>query len=170
MATRKKDQFSQIGYIKIVESAAGTLTFNGLSVFSNVLSQRGMIIQNVEYLISPGLALLDAEGDSIIFGLSGDDSLTGIDISDPEVYDYNKIERIDFGTAGSAQVLRSTFVNDFTGLPGGGMLVPADRLYGYVKGTSLASEVTIYVRFRYTIIDLSAQDYLELAQSMRVLK
>ena len=170
-ASRKSEKFSQIGYLKVEESAANTLTFAGLSVFSNVLSNQGMIIHQVEYSIgSAALQELDAEGDSINFGISGSDSLTTLDLDDPEVYDFNVLRRIDFGTAGSAETIMMPYMKDFSQLPGGGILVPADRLYTYVQGISLVSAITAHCRFRYTLITLSPVDYLELAQTLRVLK
>ena len=169
--SKKTEKFSQIGYLQVVESAANTLTFAGMSVFSNVLSNQGMIIHSAEYNLSGAtLALPVASGDSVAFGLSGSDSLTSIDLDDPEVYDFNKYIRVDYGTAATGVPFMQPYKFDFTGLPGGGMLVPADRLFAYVQGASVAAAATVSVRFRYTLITLGAQDYLELAQTLRVLK
>jgi len=167
----KKDQYSQMGYMRVVESAANTLTFAGLSVFSNVLGQKAMIIHRVEYLLSTATpAFLVADADAITFGLGGDDSLTTVALDSPQIYDYNKIVRVDYGTAGVAFWDVEPIVKDYTMLPGGGKLVPADRLFVWAQGVSIASAITVTARFEYTINDLSAQDYLELAQSLRVLR
>lgn len=165
-----KDEWAQIGYIEVVESAANTLTFNGLSVFSNILTPKGLIIHRVIYNIpSASQILLAASADYIMFGLAGDDSLLAIHLDEARVYDYRTVMRIDYGVAASGNQLDGQFVTDFSSLPGGGLLVPADRIYAYVAGVSLANPVTMQFRFYFTVQDLTAQQYIELAQSLRVL-
>lgn len=166
-----KDTFSQIAYLAVTESAANTLTFNGLSVFSNVLGQRGMIIHRIEYLVKTGTyALMTASGDGIAMGLAGSDALTQVAQDDPEVYDLVRLYRQDFGTAATGSVYQTPMVSDYNRLPGGGILVPADRLFLFVLGVSLGGAATINARVRFTLLDMSPSDYLELAQAMRVLR
>lgn len=168
---KAREQYAQIGYINVVESAADTLTFQGLSVFSNVLGQKAMLIHKAEYTFSSAeIALLAATGDGVSFGLSGTDSLTTIALNDPEVYDYNFIKVQGFGTPANTILFEVPYVKSWDDLPGGGLLVPADRLYGYVQGSNLGGAGGVTIRFYYSIFDMSAAEYLELAQSMRVLK
>jgi hypothetical protein len=166
-----KDIYSQLAYLEVVESAANTLTFAGMSVFSNVLSQRGMLLHRVLYTFSETqLAKLANSGDGLAFGLCGDDQMDSVSPADARVYDSNRVMRIDMGAAATGHMFHCPFMRDFTDLPGSGMLVPADRLFGYVKGISLGSALEIWIRVHYTLIDMGAQDYLELAQAMRVLR
>lgn len=168
---KAKDDFSQLGYMNVVESAANTLTFDGLSVFSNVMSQSAMIIHRVEYSFSAAeIALLVGTGDAYTFGIAGDDGLASISLNDPEVYDYNVLYQHAIGSAADFQIVSLPVMKDFSTQPGGGLLVPADRIYGYVQGISLASAGGVTIRFWFTLKELAAQDYLELAQAMRVLK
>ncbi len=167
---KTKDLFAQLGYISITESGANTLTFNGLSVFSNILEPKGLIIHRVEYAVPvSAIALMTAAEDEIAMGLAGDDGLATVALDDAGIYDYKALDRNDFGTAASGVLHVSPLVTDFTKLPGGGILVPADRIYVYVQGAGLASAVTMSARFWFTIKDLSAQEYIELAQALRVL-
>jgi len=166
-----KELFAQMGYISVTESAANTLTFAGLSVFSNVLGQKGMVIHRIEYDLPPATLLeLSGEGDALIFGLSGTNSLTSILLDSPEIYDYESWYIKHIGTAAVALDRKGVVAKSYESLPGQGILVPADRLYAYLKGTGLGNPVNIKARFWYTILDLSAEQYLELAQSLRVLK
>lgn len=166
-----KEKYSQVGYITVTESAANTLTFAGLTVFGAALSQKGMMLHRIEYVLNATtLTNIDAAGDAIFFGLSGDNSLTVIGLDDSSVYDYRRHQITHIGTAGDSHVYTQPVVSDLSGLPGGGKLVPADRIFAYVKGSSLASAATVEVRFDYSIIELAASDYLELAQSLRVLR
>lgn len=166
----KKDEYSQLAYVSVTESAANTLTFAGLSVFSNILTPKGIIIHRIEYQISNAvLDLFNASGDTLTYGLAGDDSVSTISLDDAQVYDYNLLQRIDLGAAATGYFRDDVHVNDFSSLPGGGRLVPADRIYAYAQGSGLTGASTIRVRFHFTIKDLSPQQYLELAQSLRVL-
>lgn len=168
---KAKDKWAQIGYIQVVESAANTLTFNGLSVFSNILTPQGLIIHDIEYNVSVAdWTLLVAALDEIAFGMGGDDGMTAVALDDAQIYDYNSLHLQVFGTPANAVFSQSPIVRTFDHLPGGGLLVPADRIYMFVRGASLASAVTMECRFHFTLVDLSAQEYIELAQALRVLK
>lgn len=166
----KVDQFAQTGYISITESAAGTLTFNGMTVFSNILEPKGLVLNEAEYLIKASdIALMTAASDSIEVGLCGDNGITDLLLNDAQVYDYNYVCRSDFGTAASAELVFMPLKKTFGHMPGGGMLLPADRIYAFIRCVGLASAISIEIRFRFTIIDLTAQQYIELAQALRVL-
>ena len=169
---KSKDVYSQLGYLNIVESAANTLTFGGLSVFSNVLGQKGMLINRVEYLpTAASVGLVIADGDELNFGLSGTDNFTATpELDDPQTYDRNYFRLEASGVPASAIMYYMPMVKSFSDLPGGGLLIPADRLYGWVEGGNLASNVTMRIRFWYQIFEMSAPEYLELAQAMRVLR
>ena len=168
----KKEAFAQWGYLRVVESAANTLTYNGLSVFSNVLGQKAMVIHRIQYAPTfSTIALLAAANDILTFGMSGTDAATAPDYASAEFYDVNDLMYIADGTpATSERPMNPLVEKDFTGLPSGGILVPADRLFAFAQGANLASAGTVDVRFAYTIMELSAAEYLELAQSMRVLR
>lgn len=166
-----KDKYAQIGYLTVTETAAATLTFAGLSVFSNVLSNKGMVIHRAEYsLPRQDWSKLNASNEQVIFGLSGSEKITTTIMSNPEIYDYNDTIQVHMGTAGTGVYIDQPKVKDYTSLPGGGLLVPADRLFAYIAGVSTTDPLTVTCRFWFTIIELGPQDYLELAQAMRVLR
>jgi len=167
----KTDQYSQIGYISVTQSAANTLTFNGISIMTSFLSNSAMILHEVLYQVGPNdVALMTATQDAIYVGVTGADNITTVLLNDPEVYDMRYIHRHDMGAAASGALITGPIITDFTDMPGGGVLVPADRIYGFVDSTGLASAITVEMRFRFTILELSAQEYLELAQALRVLR
>jgi len=166
-----KESFSQIAFMTVTESAANTLTFAGLSVFSNVLAQKGMLIHRVQYTVTAAdYGYFNSTGDALQMGLAGSDGLASVSLQDPEVYDEARIYRIDVGAAAQGVFVEAPIIHDFNPLPGGGKLVPADRLYVYALGTGLATPSTINCRVDYTLLDMAPADYLELAQAMRVLR
>ncbi len=168
---KMKDLFSQIGYIDVTMSAINTLTFNGLSVFSNILTPKGLIIHYIEYALGTAtLQDLDTDGDQIFFGLCGDDQMAAILLSNAQVYDNHALTRLESAAAATNFLLdKSPIKQDFTGLPGGGRLVPADRIYVYAGSGGMTVVGVVSCRFHFTLKDLSAQEYIELAQSLRVL-
>lgn len=168
---KQKDMFSQLAYIAVTESGANTLTFASMTVFSNILTPKGLLIHRVSYNLPTGTwdLITTADGDSLYFGLAGDDSMTAVAMDDPKIYDYNLVTRDDAGTAAAANILNSPKVVDFTMLPGSGKLVPADRLYIWCAGESLTGAATVQARIDFTVADLDASEYLELAQSLRIL-
>jgi hypothetical protein len=172
MATAvKKDQYAQIGYLEATETAANTLTFANLSVFSNVMSNQAMILHRVEYYLPIAtLQLLTAASDRIRFGLAGSDSMTTPTIDDAEVYNYQEECYLALGTPGTGIIRPMVVETSFNELPGGGLIVPADRIFLFVMGQSLGSAASIQCRWYFTLKQLGASDYLELAQSMRVLR
>ena len=167
----KKDEFSQIGYINVLQASANALEFNGITIMSSFLANSAMILHSVEYQIpASGIALMTTAADSITVGLCGADNLTTITLADPEVYDLRSLSRNDFGTAASGALWAGPERSDFNLLPGGGVLVPADRIFGYVASSGLASAISVNYRFRFTVIELTALQFLELAQTLRVLR
>jgi len=166
-----KDTYAQLAYISVAESAANTLTITGMSVFSNVLSQQGMMIHRVNYTFPKSTwALLAATNDELNFGVCGDDQIDTITLGDARVYDGHSITRQDAGTAANSRDYHSPITVDLSSLPGGGMLVPADRLFGYAQGANLSGAMSVTIRVFFTLLDMGAADYLELAQALRVLR
>jgi len=166
-----KDAYANLAYMNVTESAANTLTFNGLTVVSNILANNAMLIHRVEYTVAVAtLNEIAADGDTFTFGLTGSNTLTTTLLDDPEVYDEQRLCRQDAGTAGNAIVYRMPLVADWSQMPGGGRLVPADRIFVFAEGTAMGNPGEITARVYFTIIDMTPADYLELAQSLRVLR
>ncbi|GAG65945.1 unnamed protein product [marine sediment metagenome] len=165
-----KDKYAQMGYIAVSESGANTLTFGGISVFSNILTPKGLLIHDVKYNVpAASQNLILDEADAVTFGLAGDDTMSAVSLDDAQVYDYNVLGLVVDGAPATSSLIEIPKFIDFSHLPGGGKLVPADRLYAYVQGFSLATPASMNLRFNFTVVDLSAQEYIELAQALRVL-
>lgn len=167
-----RDQFAQLAYIDNLQSAVNTIHFAGLSVFSNILSNQGMVIHRIQHFVSINSWLdLDADNRSIRVALVGDDSMTSLAQDDPRVYDFRLILRQDSaGAAANFVITKSPLDIDYSMLPGGGLLVPADRLWTGIESANLTIAAQVQTRIWFTLRTLSAQDYLELAQAMRVLR
>ncbi len=173
MAVKSKnaDKFANIAHLQVTESAAGTLTYAQLSMANTLMSERfAMIIHRAEVTISNIHSQFNAAGDTANFGLCLSDRVTNItDLSQPEVLFMGQLVRVDFGAAASGYFFERPVVYDFTLLPGGGLLVPADRLYIGAQGVSLVAALTVAMRLYYTVMPLDTADYWELIEARRVM-
>lgn len=167
--TSGKDLFTQTMYIKTVESAANTLTFNGFGTMSPILNT-AYIIHRIEYYVAEMFPYLLGAGDKILFGIALADSLASVILTDPRLFDARSVIWHSVGTPANYSLHYDPYVVDFTALPGGGRIIPADNIYLYVCGASLAGALTVVSRIFYTAIDLSAQEALEILQSYRLLQ
>ena len=171
MAKKATDVFIQFGYLSVTQSAADTLTFSdGLNVGIGLFQNGALVIHKVDWEVSPTTyTAMNADGDRIIAALCGDNKLTDLDLDNTSIYDKMSKEHKEL-TAVGFETMDLNFNHDYSTLPGGGLIIPADRLYlaVYSSGTGIAN--TVRVRIYFTLRTLSAADYLELAQSLRVFK
>lgn len=172
MATKKQtDQFAQIAYMAVTETAADTLTFAQLQLANNLLSEKAaIIIHRVEIFADLSATLLNTGNDSSACALVMSDRVTDItDLSQPEVIFFRRYRRIDFGTAASAIVHEQPDILDFSNLPGTGIIIPADRLYIGSKGNGEGAAATFRFRLWYTVKPLEVADYWDLIEARRVM-
>lgn len=164
------DKFANIAYLKVTESSAATLTFAQLQLANNLISEKAALILNrAEFMVS-GLASLNSTGDYVDIALTVSDRVTPLDdLSQPEILFHQAVERVDHGTAATSHLVEWPFTRDFNSLPGGGILVPADRLYLGIKGTGTTPAISAIMRLYYTVISLTTDDYWELIQARRVM-
>jgi hypothetical protein len=88
----------------------------------------------------------------------------------PEILFYARLQRIDIGTAASGFFVDFPKKLDFTNLPGGGILVPADRLYVGVKSTGASGVNGVKMRLYYTVMQLATEDYWQLIEARRIMR
>ena len=165
-----KDSFAQIAYISVTESASNTLTFSELNIAAELDKKKAMIVHRVEYtMASAQLEKLSATGDEIKCGISLSDSITSTGLDKVEVFDRITMNFGSILTSGQKAPPVFPIDRRFNDMPGGGLIVPVKKLYGFVQGTSLASALNIYIRIWYTIKTLTPGDYLELVDAFNIL-
>lgn len=172
MAEKKKaaDQFANIAYLSVTESAANTLTFAQLQMATMMMDAKyALIIHRAEWFIGD-LASLNSSTDRINIALTLTDRITDIgDQSQPEVLFYQRIARFDLGAAATGNFVDFPKSRDFTNLPGTGILVPADRLYIGIQGAGAAAAMQVNMRLYYTVKELETADYWDLIEARRVM-
>ncbi len=166
----RKDLFDQTLFMQMTETAANTLSFAQLAVGVSIFDYAAFIISRIEYYWNPGaLAGIDADQDSITVALTGSGSITVLDRSQPQVYDLASwIGALD-GTAATMARYESPTIHDFAAMKGGGLLVPAQDMFIAVLGNGQATARTGTILAYYSVMELAAADYLEVAQKYRVI-
>jgi len=166
----KGDSFSQVAYLDITQSAADTFTVSGpTTVGSSLFDQQAMVLHRIEYQFADNvMAALNAANDFAAVGLVGSNTLTTLLFNQAEVYDTHTLLRIQDGAPASHTIWVNPVTHDFTNLPGGGKIVPGDKIYLAVQSAGTGVACRGFARVTFTVIGLSAAEYLQLAQAMRV--
>ncbi len=152
-------------------SAANTLTFGEIAVGVSIFDYAGFILERVEYKLNrASYSEVNSAVDEAHVAICGSNSVADIyDTGNPQVYDMVGWEPITAGTPASLIMEHAPIIHDFSSLEGGGLLVPAQNIYIAMQTAGFAAAGTATVRVYYRIIALQANDYLELAQRLRVL-
>lgn len=171
MATKPNDvsQFANQALMRLIESAANTLTFLKLETGINVSEKTAWIINRVEYFTTFNATIFNTSGDHLAFGLSAGNSFTTPSVLERQILDFNDIAREDIGTAASGLKINTPIVKDYSTLPRGGLLIPPVPFYAWCKGTGLASAAEIHIRLYYTTLAMATEDYWELVETFRPL-
>jgi hypothetical protein len=165
-----KDKYANMALMRVVESAANTLTFLKLETGISINQKVAWLLNRIEYFPNTyGAAMFNADGDSLVCGLSVGNSWTQPLMSEKAIIDIFSATRNDYGVAASSDMRLDPYIKDLSTLPGGGLMVPPAPFYGFVRGSSLVAAMTVYIRIFYTTIDLTTEDYWELAESFRPL-
>lgn len=162
--------FASTAVITTTESAQGTLTFDKLETGTSVYDKIGWIIHRVEWMISVSvLNLLLDQSDSIAWAIAMSNQGTTIPDNDPAVIVRRRLGCADFGTPANTLEEYWPKTDDFSNLPGGGILVLPNPLYLGVISASIASAASVTARIFFSAIEMNDQDYFNLIQSRQLL-
>lgn len=169
----KIDSYANIGAIGVVMSGANTLTFQELQTYISVFDKKALVIHKIIYALPNATWLeLDAEADQAVFGLSTSNNFTLASAADlynrPDVVDFNHLYTILAGTPADIERRIGQFEKDFSTIEGGGLLVPARPLYGWMTTSGFAAAGSCYMRVYFTVKDVGVDEYWELVESTRI--
>lgn len=164
------DAFANYAILTTVETAANTLTFKKLETGISLTEKVAWVINRVEYFPSPNTAAqYNGDGDVLYFGLSLSNAFSAVSLSESTIIDLNALFRLDFGAPATSHIIHRPIVKDFSSLPGGGLLVPPNPIYGFTQGSGLVSASTVYARMHYTLRVLKIDEFWELVEARRIL-
>lgn len=170
MATKTiKDTQANIAAVRVVESAANTLTLLRFNFPFSVLDKVALIISRIEYW-PESLDQLNSATDTQTVALAAATSLVDItNQADPTIVDSVRIARHDLGAAASGFFMASPIIKDFSTLPGAGLMVAPSPLSAAIKGTGAGGAMQCWVKLFYTYKSLSTDEYWELVESRRII-
>lgn len=170
MPNARADRYINKAYIDVTESAANTLTFLQLTTGVSLFEKTAFVVHQIRYApVTSSTALVVADGDVLNMAITTSNSITTLVEDDPNVVDLKRLAFYDAGTAATGFFYEMPFVNDFSNLPGGGLIIPASPIYGAINGSSLASATQVRFTIFFTAIQLSPSDYWELVEATRVI-
>lgn len=163
------DEFSNIVYVSVTESAANTLTFQQIQTGYGSLQKTGWIVSRLEYyLTAADLNKIGAADDVLQVALVTSNLMSSLTLQDASVVDLFQLQKLSATEVGF-EFMPQPLIRDFSSLPGGGRLVLPYPLWLAVKGTSLASATTPALRIFFTERELGDKEWMELVQQTRLL-
>lgn len=164
MAKAMTDVFSNKGYGRVTMAAANTLTFSQILFGTGLFDKTALVVHRVLWFPDPStLREIVAATDTLHLALTTSNRLTAItDVSDPAIICNLSI----IGVAAGTERFVRPLVQDFTMLPGGGLLVPANPLWCAIMSAGYAAAADTRVQLDFTFKELGDADYLELLQTL----
>ena len=168
MPTRgvKKDEFVNRALETVTMSATNTMTFQEINFAVGMFQGVGLLIHEVRYYIArTSVIQLIATTDEIQLAMSTSNQVGNLTMDEPELFAATQLNVTDHGTAAAATVIEMPIRHDFTNLPGGGFIIPANPVYAAMSSVGCTSALVAYVELLFTFKQLSDKDYIELMQS-----
>lgn len=163
------DSRPNLAAIKITEAVAGTLAYAKFAFPFSIMDKMGILIHRLEYWVD-SLSLLSSATATLFMGLAQASAIVNIqNQDDPAIVDSVSFQRLDYGVAGSAEIVQNPYVKDFSSLPGDGILVAPSPLTGMILSSGAAGVTHGWLRMYYTYMQLSTEDYWQLVESRRVI-
>jgi len=164
--------FVQKAVLTTTMSASNTLTFEKLETGLSAFDKIGWVLQKLVWTVSPAtLALFNGTGDSLEGHLTMSNSIAAANLSaaNPSVYASKALSRLDFGTAANALLAPTDFVDDFSTMAGGGILILPNPIYLGVVSTGLTAAATLILLMYFKAVPLEEADYTNLVLSRQTL-
>ncbi|GAI33556.1 unnamed protein product, partial [marine sediment metagenome] len=136
MAKQAVDVFSNVAYARVEMSAVNTLTFEPIRFAVGVFQGIGIIIHRILYApFTPSIRELAVATDQISMALTLSDKVLAIsDVRAPAIIDTTRL----VGMGVNVEPIRLPIITDWTALPGGGKLFPANPLFAAMTSLGAA--------------------------------
>lgn len=162
----KVDQYPNRAMQRVTMSGANTLTFAQVRFGVGLFQGIALVLHKIEYY--PTLAsIIELSGatDNLMMALTNRDDLTTLDAVTLNIIAKHTAFGLTTGAAAS-QIREKPYITDFSTLPGGGMIVPANPMFIALDSAGFVAAGVMDVIIYYTMKALSDADYVELIQSI----
>jgi hypothetical protein len=162
MAKQAMDQFANKAIVHIIMDGANTVTFAPFTFGVGLFQGIGMIIHRIEYRPTPATCReIAAATDAFNLAVVNTNKLDSLTADDPSIMDVQTI----IGMGAGVEQVHTPIISDFTSLPGGGLIVPANPMFVGMGSSGFVAAGEADVRMWFTFRQLADKDYLELLQS-----
>ncbi len=157
----REDRFANVAAGQVTLSAANTLTFNEILTGVSLGQGVGMLIDQISYYLNDLLVTeMSALNDSCQFAVTTSNDVPDIeDAIDRRILDLFTVKSALVTTGGREQV--SPKIHQF--FPP--LIIAAPRLYLAANSSNFGAVQTFQFRIYFRYVQLTAQQYLELAES-----
>ncbi|MBA7704048.1 hypothetical protein ES703_112846 [subsurface metagenome] len=163
VAKARVDQFVNRALALVTMSAIDTLTFSQIRFAVGIFQGVALVISKVEWFIfDASIRELVAATDSIVVALVTNDNLAQLNPSDQDVIASMHL----VGLGANVELSQAPLITDFSSLPGGGIILPANPLFLAMSTAGAAAASQCRVVIYYTFKTLTDKDYIELVQMM----
>lgn len=164
MAKTLADKYANKAFGVVTMSAANALTFAQIQFGVGLFEGRALIIHRIQWFpTSASVREIVAATDALHMALTTSNRLADIeDVTDPSIITKRSI----IGKAASIADVDLPIVQDFSMLPGGGWLCPANPLFLGADTGGFAAAAVVRAQLDFSFVELSAQDYLEVIQAL----
>lgn len=160
---KQKDLYVNRSFAEVTMSGVDTLTFQQINFAVGTF--QGVALKLIRLMYYPTGATLDqivASTDSLYMGVTLRNDLTDISPTNQSIIDLKAIN----GVGTNVEPLYVPFVTDFSTLPQGGVLIPANPLYITLLSAGFASAGIMRVVLYYTFVELTDRESVELLQTI----
>lgn len=164
------ETFANFAIVSVTQTAIDSLTFQKLDAGINMFSKIGWVVSRIEWYFGSNLTQLGSTGTDVTMALTQSNAISSLDPTEPGVLSRIRITRMDLGTAASGFYVVEPLIEDYSSLPGGGLIVLPNPIYVGITSTSAASALTGTGRIFYETVTLNDQDYFELLQMRQILQ
>lgn len=160
---KKVDVFPNRAFVSITMSGPNVLTFTPIRFGVGVFQGVALVLHKLAYFPSrDSLSELQANTDRIMMALTNRDDLVAIEASQQNVLANKQA----IGVGAALDVIMMPIEDDFSNLPGGGLIIPANPLFLAMHSEGAVAALSMDFVMYYTFRELSDSDYIELIQSL----
>jgi len=153
-----EDRFANVFNATLDMTAANAVSFAQLNFGVSLRDRIGIVIDQLFWF--PGAATLGemtTNLDRIIMAITLSDQITSIaDLSDNRIIFVEELQRLDFGTAAAATVIKKPIVSEFAPP----IIVLPTRMFLAMDSVGLASAGHVDLRMHYRTVSISAETQL----------
>lgn len=163
MAKRRAgaDLFINRAQVRLIMSAANILTFIQIRFGMGIFTGTALVIAAIDW-VPQTFNAISATTDKLEMALTNRDDLTSLNPNNMNVLVYKQLQPNGVATIVGDMPLRS----DFSSLPGGGLIVPANPLFIGVATAGYVALETVDATIYYLTKELADADFIELVQSL----